>query len=123
MVYAGSLDPQVDAIEKALADPTKDNSYPAWSDHYVRDVVAKQSSEYGSRVSDIIAESVPAKLVNNPQFDFGTQEAGINLIDVLSKEDAQARAKLDKAIAELLANFGAHTRNEIRSILKASNQQ
>lgn len=123
MVYAGSLDPQVDVIEKSLADPSKDSSYPAWSDRYVRDVVAKQSSDYGARISDIIAESVPPKYVNDPKFDFGTQEANITLIDVLSKEDAQARAKLDNAIAELLAHFGAHTRNEIRSILKASNQQ
>lgn len=123
MVYAGSLTPEVDGIEKSLADPSQDGNYPAWSDHYVRDVVAKQSSDYGARISDIIAESVPAKYVNDPKFDFGTQEAGITLIEVLSKEDAQARAKLDKAIAELLANFGVHTRNEIRSILKASNQQ
>lgn len=123
MVYAGSLDPQVDVIEKSLADSSKDDSYPAWNDRYVRDVVAKQSSDYGARISDIIAESVPAKYVNDPKFDFGTQEASIALIDVLSKEDAQARAKLDSAIAELLAHFGAHTRNEIRSILKASNQQ
>ena len=123
IVYAGSLDPKVDVIEKALADQARDASYPAWSDGYVRDVVTKESSGYGTRISDIIAEAVPAKYVNDPQFDFGTQEANISLIEVLSKEDAQARTKLDNAIAELLAHFGAHTRNEIRSILKASNQQ
>ena len=121
--FPGALDPQVDVLEKALADPFKDNSYPAWSDHYVRDVVAKESAGYAARLSGLIAESLPAKYVSDPTFDFGTQEANISLIEVLSKEDAQARAKLDNAIAELLAHFGAHTRNEIRSILKASNQQ
>lgn len=123
MIYAGSLDPKVDIMEKALADSAKDASYPAWTDSYVRDVVTKQSSEYGARMSDIIAQTVPGQYVNDPKFDFGTQEAGIALIDVLAKTDPQARNKLDQAIAELLANFGAHTRNEIRSILKASNQQ
>lgn len=123
MVYAGALDPRVDALEKSLADTSKDDSYPEWSDLYVRDVVAKQAASYGNRISDTIADSIPAKYVNDPQFDFGTQEANISLVEVLSKEDAQARAKLDNAIAELLAHFGAHTRNELRSILKASNQQ
>jgi hypothetical protein len=123
MIYAGSLDPKVDVMEKALAEPAKDASYPAWSDGYVRNVVTKQASEYGGRISEIIADSVPGKYVNDPKFDFGTQEAGINLIDVLSTAEPKAKANLDNAIAELLANFGAHTRNEIRGILKASNQQ
>ncbi|MDT8992278.1 hypothetical protein RQP54_15505 [Curvibacter sp. APW13] len=121
--FAGAKDPAVDPLEKALADTSQDGKYPAWSDRYVRDVVTKQSSEYADRVSELIAQSVPAKYVGDPKFDFGTQEANISLIDVLSQSDPKARDTLDSAIAELLANFGAHTRNEIRSILKASSQQ
>ena len=36
------------------------------------------------------------------------------------KANPKAKASLDAAISELLANFGAHTRNEIRSILNAA---
>ncbi len=123
LVYAGSLDPKVDAVEKSLADSTRDGNYPIWTDHYLRDVVTQQAAGYGERMSAIIAESVPGKYVNDPKFDFGALEAEITLINVLSSAEPAAKTRLDAAIAELLANFGAHTRNEVRGILKASNQQ
>ncbi|MGQ0709756.1 MAG: hypothetical protein ACT4NV_08410 [Rhodoferax sp.] len=121
--YAGALDPAVDPMEKALADTSQDRQYPEWNDRYVRDVVTKQSSGWGKRIDSVVAESLPAQYVNDPAFDFGVQEAGISLIEVLSKTEPSARERLDAAIAELLANFGAHTRNEVRSILQASSQQ
>ena len=120
MTYAGSLDPKVDPLEKALSDASSDAAYPAWTDRYVRDVVTRQSSAYGNRLSDIIASALPAKLVNDPTFDLGAQGGEINLLDVVSGGDPKAKASLDAAISELLANFGAHTRNEIRSILNAA---
>ncbi len=121
--HAGALDPNVDPMEKSLADISQDPQYPSWSDSYVRDVVTQQSSEWGKRIDKVVAESLPAQYVSDPSFDFGTQEAQISLIEVLSKADPAARERLDAAIAALLANFGAHTRNEVRSILKASSQQ
>ena len=110
------------ALEKALRNTDKDQSYPDWTDRYVRDVVTKQSSAYGPQLVEILVDTMPEQFVSDPTFDFGVKEANISLIDELAKRDAASRAKLDAAIAELLGNFGAHTRNEVRSILKASNQ-
>jgi hypothetical protein len=37
----------------------------------------------------------------------------------MAKQDASKRAELDRMVAELLENFGIHSRNTIRGILKA----
>lgn len=121
--FAGAKDPGVDPLEKALADSSRDASYPLWTDRYVRDVVAHQSAQYSTRLSELLAQTVPPQYVNDPGFDFGAQEDRVNLIEVLSKTDAKARATLDQAIAELLAHFGSHTRNEVRNILNPAAQR
>ncbi|MDP3652083.1 MAG: hypothetical protein Q8R67_10415 [Rhodoferax sp.] len=111
------------AIEKALRNADKDNSYPDWSDRYVRDVVSAQSAAYAPRLAQTLVATVPELFVSDPSFDFGVKEAGISMVNELAKRDAAGRARLDSAVAELLGNFGAHSRNAVRSILKASNQQ
>ena len=58
----------------------------------------------------------------DPSFDFGVKESGINLAAELASQGrstAAQRARLDELIAELLANFGAHSRNLVRGVLKA----
>lgn len=119
-IYAGSRDPRADVLERALADASADASYPAWTDRYLRDIVAKQSSDSAAHLSEVIAASVPSKYANDPTFDLGAQGVDVDLIDVLSQSDVGARTALDDVIAELLRNFGAHTRNHVRGILKAS---
>ncbi len=110
-------------IEKALHNVDKDHTYPDWSDRYVRDVVSLQAAAYGPQLAQILVDSVPELFVSDPTFDFGVKEAGISMVNELAKRDPASRARLDSAVAELLGNFGAHTRNSVRSILKASNQQ
>ena len=109
-------------IEKALRNMDKDRSYPEWNDRYLRDVVLVQSANYGAQLAQIIVATMPPGLVSDPAFDFGTKEDTINMVQELARRDPADRAKLDAAIAELLGNFGAHSRNALRGILKASNQ-
>jgi hypothetical protein len=109
------------AIEKALRNMDKDTRYPEWSEQYLRDVVSPQAAAAGPQLVRTLVATMPAEYVSNPAFDFGTKEDTINLVAELAKTDPAARAKLDAAIAELLANFGAHSRNAVRGILKASN--
>ena len=111
------------AIEKALRNTDKDRSYPEWSDRYLRDVVSVQSARYGTQLAQTLVASMPPGFVSDPEFDFGVKEGAINLSTELAKRDPADRARLEAAIAELLANFGAHSRNAVRGILKASNQQ
>jgi hypothetical protein len=110
------------ALDKALRNTERDKSYPEWSDSYVRNVVAKESSSYGAELAKTLVASLPEKYVSDPKFDFGVKEDGINLVSELAKRDAASRGRLEAGLAALLSNFGSHTRNAVRSILKASNQ-
>lgn len=108
------------AVEKALRNSNKDASYPAWTDLYARDVVSRQSYTYGAKLTEILVDTLPAGYVSEAAFDFGVKEPGIDLLAELSHQDVGKRARLDGAVAELMGNFGAHSRNALRGILKAS---
>lgn len=119
LIYNAAQSRQETAIEKTLRGSDKDASYPAWSDLYARDVVSRQSYALGARLTDILVDTLPSGYVSDPSFDFGVKESGIDLVAELSQQDAPKRAKLDGAVAELLGNFGAHSRNVVRGVLKA----
>lgn len=110
------------ALEQALRNTDKDLSYPPWGTDYLRDVVSAQSSAYGPQLAQTLLSTLPAGYVSDPSFDFGVNEPGINLVSELAKRDAADRARLESTIAELMANFGAHSRNAVRGILKAINE-
>ncbi len=111
------------ALEKSLRSGERDASYPAWSDTYLRDVVAKQSAAYGPQLVDILVATLPAAFVSDPSYDFGVNEGSVNLIRELANRSPEDRARLDNAIADLLGNFGAHSRNTVRGILRAGSPQ
>lgn len=121
--HAGALDTQTDAMEKALADASKDGQYPPWSDRYVHDVVSQQAVAWADRFDAVVAEAFPAAYVSDPSYDFGTHLGAVSLTEAMAGTDPNARARLHRALAQLLAHFGAHSRNGLRSILKASEQQ
>ncbi len=120
LLYNAAQVGQETALERALRNSDKDASYPAWSDLYVRDVVARQSSALGAKLAATLVATMPPGYVSDPAFDFGVKESGINLVAELSKQDPAKRAMLDSSIVELLGNFGAHSRNVVRGVLKMS---
>ena len=123
MLAQAATSRQDTALEKSLRHAERDGSYPAWSDTYLRDVVARQSASYGPKLVEILVASLPQGYVSDPSFDFGVHEDSIQLIRELASRSPQDRARLDNAIAELLGNFGAHSRNTVRGILRAANPQ
>lgn len=118
-ISRAALSNQDSDVEKALRNDSQDASHPAWSDVYARDVVSRQSQVLGSKISDILLDTLPPKYVLDPTFDFGARESGIDLVGELMHQNQAKRARLDKAIAELMGNFGTHSRNVLRGILKA----
>jgi len=107
-------------IVKELARLERDGNYPAWSDKYVRDVITKESYDFGNRLTEILVANLPASYVSDPSYDFGVNGDSVSLVDVLSKQDPKKREQLDGAIGEILSHFGSHSRNVIRGILKAA---
>jgi hypothetical protein len=123
MLHKAARDRLETALEKTLRNGDKDASYPAWSEFYARDVVSSQSYALGSKLTGILVDTLPAGYVSDPGFDFGVKESGIDLLAELGKQDASQRTRLDNALTELLGNFGAHSRNAVRGILKAGTVQ
>ncbi len=108
------------ALEQALRNSAQDQGYPLWSDFYARDVVSRQSYALGSQLTDILVDTLPPEYVSDPAFDFGVKESAIDLARIVHKQDPAKRLRLDRALAEMLAHFGAHSRNTVRGILKAA---
>lgn len=103
-------------LEAALRDASRDARYPAWGAGYVRDVVAAEAYAAGPATDAAVVVGAPAKFVTDPNFDFAANEAqlGPELVRALQGQ----RDGLHQAIAELLAHFGAHSRNALRGMLK-----
>jgi hypothetical protein len=111
------------AIELALRSPDLDSSYPPWSDTYLRDVVSAQAAGRSSALVLALIDSMPKGYISDPAFDFGPKSDTIALPDEVEKTATPAaRQRMESAIAELLGNFGAHSRNALRGILRASTQ-
>lgn len=111
------------AIELALRSPDLDSSYPAWSDTYVRDIVSAQAAGRGSTLVLALLDSMPKTYVNDASFDFGSKSDSIALTEEVERTASPAaRQRMESTIAELLGNFGAHSRNALRGILRASTQ-
>ena len=118
MVYQAAQNKIETGIEISLRSGDRDVSYPAWSELYARDVVARQSHTLGARLTDILVDTLPSMFVSDPSFDFGVKESEIDLLAEISKQDPAKRARLDSITSELMGNFGAHSRNLVRGILK-----
>jgi hypothetical protein len=123
MLYNAARAATESAIEIALRSGDKDASYPPWSDMYARDVVSRQSHALGSRLTEILVDTLPAGFVSDPGFDFGVKESGIDLVAELEKQDSTKRARFDTMVTELLGNFGAHSRNLVRGVLKSGSEK
>ena len=105
--------------ELALRNLSLDRAYPAWSEAYLKDVVAAEAHASGPRTDAAIVVGAPARYVLDPGFDFGANEGSIDL-DAETRTALKAqRARLQAVLAELLGHFGAHSRNSLRAILAA----
>ncbi len=120
MIYQAAQTQTETSIEISLRSADKDSSYAAWSDLYARDVVSLQSRDLGARLTNVLVDTLPSAYVSDPSFDFGVKESGIDLVAELDRQDPAKRARLDAATAELMSNFGAHSRNLVRGVLKAA---
>ncbi len=107
------------ALERALRRLELDVAYPTWTTLYARDVVAFEAYASSGRTVNTIVATMPAALVSDPGFDFGVNEAGIDLLAEIEKKGPGKRAELETLVADLLARLGAHSRNTVRGILRA----
>ena len=123
MIQAAAQTRKASSVEQALHDTRTDAAYPAWSDQYVRDTVARQSHEMGITVTTQMLATVPTGYVNNPRFDFGLHAKDIDLMAEVARQGEAPKAALESTIATLMRNAGAHSRNMVRGILRDSGKR
>lgn len=111
---------QESELEKALHNMDKDHTYPDWSDRYLREVVSLQASKLSTSLVSNLILAMPAAYVSDPGFNFANEEANIQLLADTARQEGPERARLGAVLADLMANFGAHSRNAVRGILRAS---
>lgn len=102
-------------LEAALRDAARDARYPPWSPAYVREVVAAEAFADGPATDAAVVVGAPAKFVSDPNFDFAAHEAELG--PELARDMQGQRDALQRAAAELLGHFGAHSRNALRGLL------
>jgi hypothetical protein len=107
-------------ILAALRPSDRDTTYPVWSEHYARDVVSTEAFAHGDRLDALLAAAMPANYVSDARYDFGSQGGNVDLLDEVTKREAAQRADLESTITELFRHFGAHSRNLVRGLLRAS---
>ena len=120
LIYSAAKAKQDTAFEQALRNTAKDASYPAWTELYARDVVSLQAHALAPALVERLVEALPKQYVSDPSFDFGVHEAGIDLVAELKKQGNAKLGPLNNTVSELMSNFGAHSRNLVRGVLKAS---
>ena len=118
MIQAAAQTRQASSVEKALHDTGTDAGYPAWSDLYTRDTVARQAHDLGVTVTDQMLATVPVGYVNDPSFDFGLHAKDIDLMAAVARQGEAPKAARESNIATLMRNAGAHSRNLVRGILQ-----
>ncbi|MEI8324039.1 MAG: hypothetical protein WCH44_01525 [Betaproteobacteria bacterium] len=111
------------SVETSLRAMQNDGSYPEWNDNYVRDVVSAQAAAKGETLVQALLQSMPKAYVSDPQFDFGPKSNAVALNDEVARTaSSESKLQIEAMIAQLLGNFGAHSRNALRGILRASRQ-
>jgi len=115
-VLAAALAAEDTDNERALRDTSRDAQYPAWHPQYLRDVVAAEAFAAGPATDAALVVGAPARYVMDPAFDFGAQEGAIDLDADMRRQLQAQRDAMQAAIAQLLANLGAHTRNAVRGV-------
>lgn len=120
IMYGNALSGKDTLIERSLRDLPRDSKYPPWTDRYVRNVSSAEAFANGPALVDTLLQAMPPAYVTNPGFDFGSKANDIALVEEVNRTTpVQRQAQMEKEIGDLLANFGSHSRNTVRGILRA----
>jgi len=109
-----------DALMQACRDTARDLIYAPLDDRSPRQVIGKEAHAAADRADMALEQSLPGKYIADPGYDLNKSEKGVDLFVVSGKSPPGAQQGLTALTAELLRNFGAHTRSLVRSLLTGS---
>jgi hypothetical protein len=112
----------VGSSKAALQTQDQDSKYPEWNNRYLRDVVAAQSAQLADAAHQVLLENLPAEWLVQPAIDLQAGDATMRLLPDLLQQDEGRRARLQVLNNEIMRNFGAHSRNAVRAIVRSGNR-
>jgi len=109
-----------DPLMLACRDTTKDQAYVSFGDGAPRQIIAREAHAAADRADLSVGQGFPGKYIADPGYDFGKSEKGIDLFQLSRQSPPAAQQDLASLTADLLRNFGAHTRGLVRSLMARS---
>jgi hypothetical protein len=106
----------------ALQAQDQDATYPEWSNTYLRDVVSAQAAQLADAAHQVLIDNLPTEWLVQPGIDLQLQDANMRLLPEMLKQDEGRRARLQILNNEIMRNFGAHSRNALRAIVRSGNR-
>ncbi|HRA78483.1 MAG TPA: hypothetical protein PK956_06770 [Burkholderiaceae bacterium] len=104
-------------LTAALAGHGRADDAPAYRDDTPRTVVARRAADAADALDRTIAAALPSRYVDDPGFEFGASEEGVDLNALLRREAPDKREALVRALTPLMAEYGAQTRAFVRALL------
>jgi hypothetical protein len=112
----------VSSSKTALQAQDQDANYPEWSNTYLRNVVSAQAAQLADAAHQVLLDNLPAEWLVQPGIDLQLQDANMRLLPEMLKQDEGRRARLQILNNEIMRNFGAHSRNALRAIVRSGNR-
>lgn len=101
-------------VIKAAADISTDANYPAYTDHYLRQVIAKESHTLAKHIDDIVRQEFPERYVDDPNYVFYMTEPNINMLRIMRTHSPHSKDALETVITNIMRACGAHTRHIVK---------
>lgn len=111
----------VSSSKTALQDQSQDANYPDWSNTYLRAVVSAQAAQMADAAHQVLLDNLPTEWLVQPAIDLQLQDATMRLLPDILKQDEGRRARLQILNNQIMRNFGAHSRNALRAIVRSGN--
>lgn len=112
-----------DALVRALKDISTDAGRASFADDTVRTVISSESNALAAATDGVLERSLPPKYVSDAEYVLGETEPGLDLYAVVSQAPPATREAMTVLAADLLRNFGAHSRAFVRALLARSQIQ
>ena len=104
---------------EALQNPDQDGSYPEWSSDYLPRVVAAQAAALADSTQATLLETLNTAWARQPESELQPSGALLQQLPPWLAQDPGRKARLQTLVNTRMANWGAHSRNALRAIVKA----
>lgn len=105
-----------DPLMVALRDTGSDASHKVFAERSARDVVARESHDRATALDATLETGFPGKYTRDPSFELGAITDEVDLWKISRESPPESQAALEKLCADLMRNFGRHTRALVRSV-------